>query len=273
MHVPFCETKCPYCAFASSPMNNSATNGGDAGRYIDAVGRELASRVGGIQTFDTLYIGGGTPSILPIYAWETLLDLLGRYLNFARDAEITVEANPGSLEKNRTALWKDYGVNRVSVGVQSLNDDRLNFLGRIHDSRQAAEAIKLCLSAGFLVSLDMMFGLPGETLRDWMVDLREAIRLGPHHISLYQLSIENGTPFAERNFSLPEGYAQYRYAQWRLAQTGYAQYEVASFARPQMESRHNMNYWTGGDYIGIGPAAWSYLDGVRFRNAASLEEY
>ena len=268
VHVPFCEAKCPYCAFASN-----VPRPGDAERYLAAAGREMSMRPGGARAFDTLYIGGGTPSVLPLRSWEILFGIIGKYYSFAPGAEMTVEANPSSLGENNAALWKDWGINRISIGVQSLNDERLAFLGRIHGSHQAAAAVGLCLGAGFSVSLDMMFGLPGEKLRDWTTDLRDAIRLKPHNISIYQLSVEQGTPFADRGFEMPEGYAQYRYAQWRLPRAGYGQYEIASFAAPGYESRHNANYWADGEYIGVGPSAWSYVNGVRFRNAAALDEY
>jgi oxygen-independent coproporphyrinogen-3 oxidase len=164
-------------------------------------------------------------------------------------------------------------VTRVSLGVQSFDDAELKFLGRVHSSIQAVEAVKICVSFGFDVSVDLMFGLPGQTLRGWSENLRRAASLTVGHISIYQLTIEPGTPLAARNLSLPDGYRPYRYAQWRLPRDGYEQYEVASFSRPGYESRHNLNYWADGGYIGLGPAAWSYIGGARSQNAPTLGEY
>jgi oxygen-independent coproporphyrinogen-3 oxidase len=186
---------------------------------------------------------------------------------------VTVEVNPSSLSWERLELWGDWRINRLSVGVQSFNDARLAFLGRVHNGVQAGAAVESCLEAGFSVSLDLMFGLPGESPRDWAMDARRAIEAQTGHISAYQLSVEEGTPFASKNFSLPEGYAQYRYAQWRLPRAGYEQYEVASFALPGMESRHNLNYWDDGEYLGLGPSAWSQIGGERRKNAPLLGEY
>jgi oxygen-independent coproporphyrinogen-3 oxidase len=268
IHVPFCEAKCPYCAFASAVKRE-----GDEELYLDSLSREIGRRGQGAWKIDTLYIGGGTPSVLSPRSWEKLISLIDENFSFAPGAEVTAEANPGSLSPEHLALWREWRINRISLGVQSFDDGRLAFLGRVHSSGQARNAVESCLNSGFSVSLDMMFGLPGETLRAWMADLRAAISADPSHISVYQLSAEPGTPFAGRNFSLPEGYAQYRYAQWRLPRAGCAQYEVASFSKPGHESRHNLNYWDDGGYAGFGPSAWSYSGGERFKNAPSLDEY
>jgi oxygen-independent coproporphyrinogen-3 oxidase len=268
LHVPFCEAKCPYCAFASAEKRD-----GDEELYLDAVEREIGMRARGSRPIETLYIGGGTPSVLSPHSWSALLRMIDKHFTFVPGAERTVEANPGSLSGDHIKLWSDWGIGRVSIGVQSLNDERLEFLGRVHNSRQAREAVTSCLGSAFSVSLDMMFGLPGETMRDWMADLRNAVSLGTNHISIYQLSIEEGTPFAGKNLSLTDGYGQYRYAQWRLERAGYGQYEIASFAFPGYESRHNLNYWNDGEYLGVGPSAWSYVGNRRFKNAPSLGKY
>jgi oxygen-independent coproporphyrinogen-3 oxidase len=170
-------------------------------------------------------------------------------------------------------IWRDWRVTRVSVGVQSFDDAELKFLGRLHGARAAADAVAACRAAGFAVSLDLMFGLPGADLRVWTRTLRDAVLLRPSHISIYQLTAEPGTPFAMSNPALPDGYGQYRYAQWYLPKKKYFQYEIASFAKPGFESRHNLNYWADGDYIGLGPAAWGYENGARHRNAPMLADY
>ncbi|MDR1650790.1 MAG: radical SAM family heme chaperone HemW [Synergistaceae bacterium] len=268
VHVPFCVSKCPYCAFASAVKRE-----GDEELYLDSLSREMELRRLEIWKIKTLYIGGGTPSALSPRSWDKLVRLLDENFSFEPGAEVTAEANPGSLSPEHLALWSEWRINRVSIGAQSFEDGRLAFLGRTHCAAQAKDAAESCANAGFSVSLDMMFGLPGETLRDWMTDLREAISAGSSHISVYQLAIESGTPFAGRDLPLPEGYAQYRYAQWRLPRSGYSQYEVASFSKAGHESRHNLNYWNDGEYAGFGPSAWSHAGGARFRNAPSLNDY
>ncbi|MDR3331376.1 MAG: radical SAM family heme chaperone HemW [Synergistaceae bacterium] len=268
IHVPFCESKCPYCAFKSAVKRN-----GDEELYIRATAGEAALRSPEAGVLKTLYIGGGTPSALSVESWKTLTEAIDRSFILADDAEITLEANPGSITEEHIALWSAWRVNRVSVGAQSFLDGDLKFLGRIHGADQANDAVRSCIDAGFSVSLDLMFGLPRGTLRDWASSLGAALALRPHHISVYQLSIEPGTPFAKKNFDLPDGYAQYRYAQWRLPRAGYGQYEVASFALHGNESRHNLNYWADEEYIGIGPSAWSCRGGTRRMNAPGLDEY
>ena len=233
----------------------------------------MIARAEGSSAVATLYVGGGTPSCLSPASWDRLIGIIERRFSFSEGAEVTVEANPGSLAREHVDLWRGWRVTRLSVGVQSFDDRRLKFLGRVHDAAQARAALALCVDAAFSASLDMMFGLPEETLRDWMTDLNIALSFGTSHISVYQLTIEEGTPFARENFALPEGYAQYRYAQWRLARAGLEQYEVAGFARPGHECRHNLNYWDDGEYIGLGPSACGCVNGVRRMNAPRLDDY
>ena len=275
LHVPFCEAKCPYCAFASSVRRD-----GDEEVYLRAITKEMIFRRGAHSAsaltggpVQTLYIGGGTPTVLSIDAWRVLTRMIESAFSFSDGAEVTVEANPGSLSLDHLRLWLDWRVTRISVGVQSFDDAELALLGRVHNRAQAMDAVAACRSAGFSVSLDLMFGLPGQDFRNWARTLKEALSLSPHHISIYQLSIEPGTPFEEGNFDLSDGYAPYRYAQWLLPRRGYAQYEVASFARSGHESRHNLNYWDDGEYLGLGPAAWGCVAGVRRRNEPDLARY
>ncbi|MDR1019281.1 MAG: radical SAM family heme chaperone HemW [Synergistaceae bacterium] len=283
VHVPFCESKCPYCAFASAVKRP-----GDEEAYLRSLMEEAASKSGIAEdALLTLYIGGGTPTALSPDAWHELTAIIGGTFRLAAGAEVTAEANPGTLSRGHAETWRGF-VNRVSVGVQSFDDDELKFLGRAHDSGQAAEAVEMCVSAGFETSVDLMFGLPedprqdgrpkyrGQTLRGWAANLRRAVGLGAGHISAYQLTIEPGTPFSGLNFpkhALTDGYLPYRYAQWYLPRKGYVQYEVASFSKPGCESRHNLNYWADGEYIGLGPSAWSYVGGTRSQNARTLDEY
>jgi oxygen-independent coproporphyrinogen-3 oxidase len=246
---------------------------GDEEIFLRAVAREAGERRGAVGPLKTLYIGGGTPTALSVEAWAGLIKTLDGAFELTQGAEVTVEANPGSLSVRHLELWRGWRVNRISLGVQSFDDRELKFLGRAHSSSLAVGAVRLCASYGFDLSLDLMFGLPDSDLRNWACSLRRAVSLAPGHISVYQLSIEPGTPFAEENFSLPEGYRQYRYAQWFLPRKGYPQYEVASFALQGRESRHNLNYWADGDYIGVGPSAWSYIGGTRSKNEPNLREY
>jgi oxygen-independent coproporphyrinogen-3 oxidase len=227
---------------------------------------------GPLERIDTLYVGGGTPSALSSPAWLRLMEILRDSFSLSDGAEVTVEANPGSLSADHLEMWRGWAT-RVSVGAQSFDDGELRFLGRLHNSAQASDALDMCLSAGYETSVDLMFGLPGRTVRGWAESLRRAFEIAPGHISIYQLTIEDGTPFARENFVLQDGYAQYRYAQWLLPRRGYGQYEVASFALPGHESRHNLNYWADGDYIGIGPSAWSNAGGRRTKNAPGLDAY
>ena len=272
IHVPFCAAKCPYCAFASAVGSN-----GDESVYLESLAREAERKKQFAGRLRTLYIGGGTPTMLSSVAWRVLTDMLESVFEFEDDAEVTVEANPGSLSLEHLQLWREWRVTRVSVGVQSFDNAELAYLGRVHDRDMAAEALSACIAAGFSTSADLIFALPGGALGNWARTLRELLALSPHHISVYQLTIEPGTPFGKLDalhpYELPDGYSHYRYAQWLLPKKGYSQYEVASFARPGHESRHNMSYWSDSAYLGLGPSAWGYIGGVRYQNAQTLHEY
>ncbi len=272
LHVPFCARKCPYCAFASR-----VPGAGDVERYLAALALECAywsARHRERVPLKTLYIGGGTPSLLGEREWGRLIDTLEKNFSFEADAEVTVEANPGSLAAFHLKLWRAWRVTRVSVGVQSLDDAELRFLGRIHSAREARDALSACAAAGFRTSADLIFALPGsEDVRTFAHSIRECLAYGTTHLSLYQLSIEPGTSFANQNFPPAEGYAQYRMAQWLLPRKGFCQYEIASFAQSGFESRHNLNYWRSGDYLGLGPGAWSFADPYRTVNEPDIALY
>lgn len=264
LHIPFCQRKCPYCAFASVCYQE-----GEGERYLEALSLELDGLDSSLSArgVETLYIGGGTPTLFSSPLWKRLMSLLEGSFSFLPNAEVTVEANPGSLTLDHLLLWRDWRVTRVSLGVQSLDDAELFVLGRIHTAQQAAEALCACKAAGFSVSADLMFGLPGGTFRNWARTLHEICVLSPQHLSIYELSLEEGTPWGESPpLNRAEGYLPYRFAQWYLPQKGYEQYEVASFAKPNHQSRHNRSYWADVDYLGIGAAAWGYLDGRRYHN-------
>lgn len=271
VHVPFCERKCNYCAFASR-----VPSAGETDLWLDLLEKELAwwcVRIGKITPV-TCYIGGGTPTVLSAAQWTKLSGLLERFFDFSVCVEMTVEANPGSLKAEHLLIWRDWRITRVSLGVQSFDEAELSLLGRLHTPGQAYCAISASLVSGFSVSADFMFGLPHQTTRNWARTLKEAVRSGIGHISLYQLSLEPGTPWADMDRSrLPDGSEQYRWAQWYLPRRGFHQYEIANFARKSLESKHNLNYWNEGEYLGVGPGASGYLGGWRYKNTESLATY
>lgn len=271
VHVPFCENKCNYCAFESrTPCDGEMEN------WLYLLKKELTwwgSRIGKPKV-STCYIGGGTPTVLGGAQWGRLCALLEESVDLTKCEELTVEANPNSLAAEHLLAWRDWRVTRVSIGVQSFDESELTMLGRLHTPRQAYGAISATLAAGFSVSADFMFGLPYQTLHNWARTLREAVQSGINHISVYQLSLEPGTPWENLDVSiLANGYSQYRWAQRYLPNKGFEQYEVANFARAGKESKHNLNYWLGGEYLGIGPAASGYLGGWRYKNLSEPQPY
>lgn len=273
IHIPFCLHKCPYCAFYSE----TGSSGEEQECYLKALEKEMAwweDRLEGPLRATTLYVGGGTPSLLEPNLWEKLFASLDRHMVFCESPEITLEANPGSLQEEHLQLWKAWGVSRISLGIQSFGEEDLRRLGRPHDALQGEEAVRRALEMGFEVTLDLIFGLPGQTLRGWHANLRRALSLGISHISLYHLTLEEGTPWGENPpENLPEGYPLYRWAQHYLGRKGFSQYEVASFARPGREARHNLAYWRQEDVLGLGAGAWGYWKGLRYGHVSSVRDY
>lgn len=270
IHIPFCERKCNYCAFDSV-----VPSADDCDVYLELLNKELewwSSRINR-PLLSTCYIGGGTPTVLGCAQWERLIQIIDSHFYFDDTSEVTVEANPNSLSGAHLHLWRDWRITRVSIGVQSFDDDELKILGRLHNAMQAREAISYALLSGFSVSADFMFGLPGQTFLNWGRTLREAAHSGLHHISLYQLSLEEGTPLAAQSPKLPEGYESYRWAQWYLPHKNYMQYEISNFALAGHESQHNLNYWREGEYLGMGPSAAGYIAGWRYKNTSGLKKY
>jgi putative oxygen-independent coproporphyrinogen III oxidase len=263
VHIPWCVRKCPYCDFNSHELRQELP----ARDYIDALLRDLdftinESDVGG-RAIQTIFIGGGTPSLLPDVELERLLEQIADRFELERGCEITLEANPGTIEADRFAGFRRAGVNRLSIGVQSFDDQHLRALGRIHDGASARRAIEQAQAAGFdAVNLDLMFGLPDQTHDQALDDLRQAINFAPAHISWYQLTIEPNTVFYSRPPSLPDDeriWAMQQQGRALLHQCGYRQYEVSAYARPGQRCRHNLNYWRFGDYLGIGAGAHSKI--------------
>jgi len=279
VHVPFCVRKCGYCAFHSGPFSAP-----EAERYVELVLRELDGRgkALGRRAVETVYIGGGTPSLLTPAQIGAILEGAAARFDLEAGAEITLEANPESaLKTGFLAAVRSLGVNRLSLGVQSLRDDLLAMLGRSHDAARARRAARAAREAGFAnLSLDMIWGLPGQDVSAWLADLAGIVALAPEHVSCYGLSLEEGAPLAESvnagRLFLPdeeEGARMYLEGSAYLESEGFGHYEISNYARPGRESRHNRGYWSGRDYLGLGPAAVSTLDGRRWANPAGLDEY
>lgn len=261
IHVPFCDGKCPYCDFYSLP--------GD-GRAMDAYVRRAVEAMGewaGTQV-DTVYFGGGTPNLLGAGRLSRLLDAAGGAFSIAPGAEVTVEANPTHVGRAFFADLRAAGFNRLSMGLQSADNGELALLGRAHRAGDAAQAVGDAQAAGFgNISLDLMLALPGGSQEKLGRSIAFAAGLGVQHISSYMLKVEEGTPFARQALALPDedGAAdQYLFCVEELARRGFAQYEISNFARPGFESRHNLTYWHGDGYVGIGPGAHSFWGGRRF---------
>jgi oxygen-independent coproporphyrinogen-3 oxidase len=279
VHVPFCVRKCGYCAFHSGPFSREA-----AELYMQHVLREMADwgKILGRVPVESVYFGGGTPSLLEPGQIGALLEAVGTCFELSADAEITLEANPDSvLKPGFLGSVRGLGVNRLSLGVQSLQDDLLAMLGRPHDSRQARLAVHAARAAGFSnVSLDLIWGLPGQTLDRWMTDLAAAVELSPEHLSCYGLSLEDGTALTRKveagALTLPDeetGARMFMDGSEFLQSSGYVHYEISNYARPERESRHNQGYWAGLEYLGLGPAAVSTIKDRRWSNPLALDEY
>lgn len=277
IHIPFCKRKCAYCDFYSLS--------GAEGRmddYADALCAHLTEQAPYFAGYrvDTVYFGGGTPSYLGAKRLEKILKTVHKRFQVDKDAEITLEANPDSAgDRKELKKLRRAGFNRLSLGMQSANGAELEEIGRVHTPRQTADAVEAARKAGFdNLSLDLIYGLPHQTAERWMENLTAAMDLGPEHLSCYGLKVEEGTPlFARRETAdLPGDEAQaemYLQTVETLGQMGYVQYEISNFAKPGRESRHNLKYWTLGEYAGFGPGAHSDLGGVRYAYERDLEGY
>lgn len=261
VHLPWCVRKCPYCDFNSHEPRGPAP----FADYVDALLRDLEAQLPDVwgRRLESVFIGGGTPSLFPPEALHELLSGLRARLPLRPDTEITLEANPGTADRAYFCGYREAGVNRLSLGIQSFDDTMLRRLGRIHGADEAHSAVEYARAAGFDdINLDLMFGLPEQSLKAGLTDLRAAVEQDPTHISWYQLTLEPNTLFAVRPPSLPDDtlieelFAQ---GQLLLAQAGYTRYEVSAHARAGRECRHNRNYWTFGDYLGIGAGAHGKL--------------
>jgi oxygen-independent coproporphyrinogen-3 oxidase len=278
VHIPFCTAKCGYCDF-----NSYAGHEHMIPSYTEGLVRETKlwrSATAG-RAAETIFFGGGTPSLTPLGELRRIMDGLREAFAVAPDAEVTVEANPGSLDEDYLRGLRELGVNRLSIGVQSFHDDELRALDRIHSAADAKDAFRAARAAGFdNVNLDLIYGLPEHPIERWRESAEQALALDPEHLSLYALTVEEGTPLA-RDVARgrtpapdPDLQAeQYEWTQDRLARAGYEHYEISNWARPGRRCRHNLTYWRCGEYLGLGAGAHSYLDGVRFAAAALPQQY
>lgn len=258
VHLPWCVRKCPYCDFNSHTLGDAALKE----RYLDALERDIDAEAAGVRgrTVGTVFIGGGTPSLFAPAQIGRILDALSAALTVAADAEITMEANPGTVERGSMGGYRDAGINRLSLGAQSFDDESLARLGRIHGRDEIYGAFREARAAGFdNINLDLMFALPGQTMASALTDLRAAVELEPEHVSYYQLTLEPNTVFhAQPPEDLPDDEAGADIQDAALpvlAAGGFRRYEVSAFARPGFECRHNLNYWRFGDYLGLGAGA------------------
>ncbi|MFA5628874.1 MAG: radical SAM family heme chaperone HemW [Dehalococcoidales bacterium] len=275
VHVPFCKRKCKYCTFASYCLREN-----DIPAYLNGVKKELELRsAGGI--IDTVYFGGGTPSLLSVAQIAGILDTIKNNFDLRQDAEITVEVNPGTVDLKYLSDLNKAGINRLSLGVQSFNDAELEMLGRIHTAKEALKVIDDANGAGFSnLNLDLIYGLPGQSLKSWEGSLLKALETNPAHLSLYALTLEpEDLLFKEINsgkypeISPDTAAEQYELAEKLLKNHGYTHYEISNWAKPGAECCHNLVYWQGGRYLGIGVAAHSFIENRRTANTADLDQY
>ncbi len=257
IHLPWCEKKCPYCDFNSHELTDIPEQ-----RYIDALLADMEQELPLIwgRTVETIFIGGGTPSLFSGAAILQLMSALRAYLNFAPNIEITMESNPGSAQLKKYQAYREAGINRLSIGAQSFNNHQLKLLGRIHDSQKIELAVKAARDAGFdNINLDIMFALPEQDLQACINDVKTAIEFDVEHLSFYQLTIEPNTLFhSSHPTGLPSddiAWDMQQQGQALLTQAGYQQYEISAFSKPKKQCQHNLNYWQFGDYVGIGAGA------------------
>jgi len=283
LHIPYCEKKCIYCDFYSIENMNSME------QFLTALEKEIrmyAGRFSQGDAVDTIFFGGGTPSLLPPSTMGRILTALRSNYPIRTDAEITVETNPGTVDVERLRGYRSLGVNRLSIGIQSLHPHELAFLSRIHTSEEAVQCVENAYRAGFEnVSVDLIFSLPNQTLEQWNENLRRAIALEPKHISAYSLIVEEHTPLFtmvqnKMVSPLPEGLDAEIYESTieTMAEYGYQQYEISNYAKPGYECRHNKNYWNHSNYLSFGPSAHSFwkegpTQGSRWWNVRSIAQY
>lgn len=277
IHIPFCRRKCLYCDFCSFTDTDEPLRR----RYVDALVRELYAYRERLAPYrvSTVFIGGGTPSLLAAEETERVFDALRSCFDLDADAEITSEVNPATADFEKLVRWRALGINRLSIGVQSFSDAELRALGRLHTADEAQAFYLTARRAGFEnIGMDLMYGIPGQTPASLKETLRRMIALAPEHISAYSLQVEEGTPFYDRRETLglpsdDENADLYDMVTRELTSAGYRHYEISNYAKPGYESRHNLRYWRMSPYIGVGVAAYSYFEGVRYGHDRDLAAY
>ncbi len=277
LHIPFCVRKCHYCDFCSFPGRDAAL----MTAYTDELCRRMKEALPPSAQWQTVtvYFGGGTPTLLPLPCFEKLMDTLRACTDLAPDAEITAECNPATADRSYLSALRALGINRLSIGLQSVHDRELKTLGRIHTCGDFLKTYDDARTAGFdNLSVDLMYALPGGSYDRFCESLDTLIALGPEHISAYGLKIEDGTYFAkhQKELNLPDEdteFRMYRAMTEHLSAAGYHKYEISNFAKPGFASRHNLGYWQGRDYLGFGVAAHSCFEGVRFGNSRDMDAF
>ena len=273
VHIPFCVRKCQYCDFLSGPSDEETKD-----RYIEALLKEIRAAE---HTEDyeivSVFIGGGTPSALKAEAIASIMRTLQEKFFFCEDAEVTIEANPGTVDLEKLTIYRNVGINRLSLGLQSTDAEELKLLGRIHSYEEFLKSYEWAREAGFSnINIDLMFAIPGQTGEAWRQHLYQVAELNPEHISAYSLIIEEGTPFAEQNLDLPDEdteYQMYEDTAEILERYGYRQYEISNYAKQGYMCRHNAGYWQRLEYLGFGLGASSLYGGMRFSNTHQMPEY
>ena len=276
VHIPFCATKCYYCAFNTYTFHKE-----QAKAYLQALRTEIALYASETAPLQTIFIGGGTPSILSADALTQLFTDIHQHLQITSDAEITVECNPGTVDTEKLRVMKDNGVNRLSFGLQAMQDETLKQLGRIHTVAEFLQSYHLARENGFEnINIDLIFALPEQTMEAWQHTLNEVISLDPDHISTYNLVMEEATPFYEwwqaGDLHLPSEDTEadmFQYTIETLTTHGYTHYEICNFARPDHYARHNLVYWNNQSCIGLGAGACGYVNGVRYSNIRGIAPY
>ena len=272
IHIPFCVRKCAYCDFLSAPGSEEAK-----ASYTEALLREIEAVKTEKREVSSIFVGGGTPSALSPSLMGDIFEKIHKSFSVAPDAEITIEANPGTLSKEKLFLYRNVGINRLSLGLQSPEAAELKSLGRIHTYEEFLESFSLAREAGFQnINVDLMCALPEQTYEGWVRNLRTVAALHPEHISAYSLIIEEGTPFAKRKLNLPDEDTEYRMYEDTagiLAEYGYEQYEISNYAKKDLVCQHNVGYWTRKEYLGLGLGAASLWGNQRFSNTSDFSLY
>ena len=280
IHIPFCRKKCKYCDFLSFPCTSEQVYR----EYVTALCMEMDSRREDCESYviDSVFIGGGTPSLISPEDIRRLMDTVRKDFHLAEDAEITIETNPASITQAKLDAYLASGINRISIGIQSFDNHILRRLGRLHDKNKAFQKIQMVRKSGFTnINIDLMFGIPEQPMKTWLDTIRQGIFLGPQHISLYSLQLEKGTPlykevYEDKLFApTPEilDREMYHEAIRLLRQAGYVHYEISNTAFPGKESKHNLKYWSYDEYLGLGPGASSFFGGQRFKNHEKMNRY